>query len=245
MSKQNDFMDFRGDRANVFLIIIDGSGSMHNSRYDVINGMKAYKESFMNDFSDPETVAVSVSVFSDWYNEEPFVCLSKMEELRYNPDGYTALYYSICKGAEQLIRYMNQIREKMHIEPMCTFIFFSDGKSEQDHDNEANAKAAIKTLNEMGVNTVFVAFTDAIQSAFGTRLGFQASVDVNKPEELCTFLGQELSQSCSEQSKSAVSLGANFIQRDFFSSSTASGDASSELTGNAETAIDESFLDDI
>ena len=66
-------------------------------------------------------------------------------------------------------------------------------------------------MNEMGITTVFVAFGKAISSNFGDELGFQATVDVKDRDSLVEFMGEELSKSCKEQSRSMKALGSNFF----------------------------------
>ncbi len=203
--------DFSTDRINIFSLLIDSSGSMEDSASDMRSGLRMYKRSF-NNFSEATSMAISVNRFNSEYMKSYFKGVEDFD-ISYNADGGTAIYYSICVGAEQLLTYINEVTERTGCIPRATFIVFSDGEPCGDRMTYSDAKKAIDRLNYAGVTTVFVAFGNAMSSKFGDKLGFVSTVDVKNREVLSNFLGVELSKSCKEQSRSLRSLGSNFFSK--------------------------------
>ena len=206
----SNFMNFSSDKVDVFFMLVDTSGSMSGTESDMRSGLQMYKESFEN-FAGANSIVVSVSEFSSDLRIKEFEPVNSFDT-RYSSDGgATALYYSIVNSAKHLEKYIKQIQNEKGIDPKATFICFSDGEPCHDSCSESDAVAAIEKLNESGVTTVFVAFGASMQAEFGSRLGFQATIDVRDKSQLVHFLGVELSQSCKEQSRSMKGLGANFF----------------------------------
>lgn len=233
-----NFMDFSSDRANVFLMLIDESGSMADDELKVKEGMRQYRKSFEN-FSEANSIAVSVCKFNEDFKKQEFKAITKFG-FDYDATGGTALYYSIIEGANHLKNYIKEVTEVKGIVPRATFIVFSDGEPCYDKRTKAEAMEAIAELNYSGVTTVFVAFGSAIKSSFGEGMGFMSTIDVDNREVLVNFLGVELSKSCKEQSKSMKSLGANFFSK-------AVGKTASEaFSKTTQQALeDTSWIDDI
>lgn len=207
----NNIYDFSTDRINIFSLLIDSSGSMEGSTNDMIKGLEMYKKSFSN-FSEANSMAISVNKFNSYYYSSAFRGVDEFE-IDYSTGGGTAIYYSICVGADQILEYVREVTEKTGCVPRATFIVFSDGEPCGDTKSRSDAKEAIEKLNYAGVTTVFVAFGGAIDSKFGDSLGFVSTIDVKNREVLTNFLGVELSKSCKEQSKSMRSLGSNFFSK--------------------------------
>lgn len=233
-----NFMDFSSDRANIFLMLIDESGSMEDDEIKVREGIKMYRKSFEN-FSEANSIAVSICKFDTSFYERPFESITNFS-FDYSAAGGTALYYAIVKAAEHLKKYIQEVVETKGIVPRVTFIVFSDGEPCNDRMDRSDAVKAIAELNYSGVTTVFVAFGSAINSSFGEKMGFMSTIDVENREVLVNFLGVELSKSCKEQSKSMKSLGANFFSK-------AIGKTKSEgFSQTTQQALeDTSWIDDI
>lgn len=230
--------DFTSDRVDVFLMLIDASSSMDRDACNVIAGVDEYKKEFLT-FPEKGSIAVSISTFADDFEKKPFLGIDEIN-FSYNPDGYTALYYSICEGADYLKTYIQQIIEKKAIFPKATFIVFSDGEPCRDRKTETEAINAINELKYMGVTTVFVAFGKSINSDFGENLGFQAVQNVSNRADAKKFFGEKLSKSCKEQSRSLKGLGANFFSK------AMDGDNSSEYSSAADEVLEnDSWIDDI
>lgn len=230
--------NFSSDKINIFIFILDSSGSMEYNASDVIEGLKMYQESF-KDFPESNSIAVSVSKFANNFSPKPFENVREFT-IEYNPYGWTALYVSIVEGAKYVKEYAELVTKKTGVIPKITFILFSDGVDNHGNGSEKKAKATISDLNASDVTTVFVAFGDAISSEFGNNMGFQATIEVEKNETLKEFLGVELSKSCKEQSKSMKSLGANF-----FSQAAGDGNSQGYSQKTAQVMEDKSVWDDI
>lgn len=233
-----NILNFSSDKIDIFLFVIDKSTSMEKDERNVIDGLKMYKKSFEN-FPEANSIAVSVSKFSNSYYPEDFKRISEFDT-SYYADGATALYYSIVKSAEQLKDYIEEVTQQTGCIPTATYILFSDGEPYNDRMNRNQAKRAIEELNYAGITTVFVAFGEAISSEFGQDLGFVSTINVNDRETLVNFLGVELSNSCKEQSKSLKALGANF-----FSQAAGSEDSEAYSQTTAQAIEDNSWFDDI
>lgn len=205
-----DFFGFSSDRVDVFMLLIDTSGSMRGTESDMSRGLQMYKKSFEN-FAGANSIAVSVSEFSSDLRIKEFESVNSFDTSYSSAGGGTALYYSIVNSAKYLENYIKEIQEEKGIDPKATFICFSDGEPNDNSCNERDAAQAIRTLNEAGITTVFVAFGKSMQAKFGERLGFQSTIDVRNQAQLVNFFGVTLSKSCKEQSMSMKGLGANFF----------------------------------
>lgn len=233
-----EYMNFSSDVIDVYLFLLDASGSMDSESQKVIDGMRCFIESFRN-FPQVNSIAVAITTFDSDFHPSEFRHIEDICQ-RYEAGGSTALYYSINEGAELLKGYMARVAEKTNIQPRGTFIVFSDGESYHDHATESSAKETINDLNLAGINTVFVAFGDSITSEFGKRMGFNATKDVRNKKDITDFLGRELSQSLKEQSMSLTSLGANFF------SHANSSDVSGGYSQTTQEALDDdSWIKDI
>lgn len=206
-----NFFDFSSDTINIFIILLDSSGSMEDDERNVKRGMKDFIVSFEN-FPEANSVAVSISRFNDDFYPGEFRLVKDLD-IRYSTNGRTALFYSIVKASEYLNNYVREVTERKKCPPRVTFICFSDGEPCGDMMSESDARRAIEDLNYSGATTVFVAFGNAINSEFGKRLGFMSTTDVTSSEVLEEFLGEKLSESCKEQSRSLKALGENFFSQ--------------------------------
>ena len=233
-----NFFDFSSDKIDIFFMLLDSSSSMEYDEDNVRKGLKMYKKSFEN-FEEAGSIAVNISKFNGSFHLGEFQPITKFST-NYSTDGQTALFYSIVKGAEALQDYIQEVTEKKGIVPRATFILFSDGEPCNDPGTFKEAKRAITNLNYAGVNTVFIAFKEAINSDFGKQLGFIATIDVTNREALVNFLGVELSKSCKEQSRSLKSLGANF-----FSQGVGEGVSEGYSQATSQALEDDSWINDI
>lgn len=233
-----NFFDFSSDKIDIFAMLIDSSGSMENDEKNVKRGLELYKKSF-EDFPEANSIAVSVSMFDENFYPGEFKRVSDFIT-KYSTGGGTALYYSICKGADHLNNYIAEVTKRTGCIPRATFIVFSDGIPYNDRMVKSEAQKAINNLNYAGVTTVFVAFGEAINSDFGKRLGFMSTIDVTSRETLVNFLGVELSKSCKEQSRSLKALGANF-----FSQAVDKGNSEGYSHTTAQALEDDSWINDI
>ncbi len=215
--------NFVTDRINIFSINPDSSGSMLVHSQKMKEGLELYKKSFEN-FSEKNSMAVAINMFDSSYNCRPFKGIEEFDT-SYSTGGATALYYAIKNGADNLLDYIEEIIKIKKCIPRATFVILSDGHSEGPDLSMEEAIKAVKRLNDAGVTTVFVAFGSSIEAKFGEKLGFQSTKDVNDPETLVTFMGEELSKSCKQQSKSRKSLGANFFSKAAKKSHSAGYDA--------------------
>lgn len=244
MSKEFDFLslaneyDFSSDNINVFLMVLDSSGSMEDDTFNVRKGLEAYKKDFEN-FYEANSIVVSASSFDSHYYPKPFVKVRNMSTA-YSTGGRTALCFSIVQGAEQLKTYIEEVSRRTGVIPRATFILFSDGQPCDDPVEPSRAKEAIEELNYAGITTVFVAFGNAISSEFGKIMGFQSTRDVNDRNSLVDFMVEELSKSCKEQSQSMKALGA-----DFFSHATDKESSANYSNTTKQALEDDDWIDEI
>lgn len=230
--------DFSSDKIDIFILILDKSGSMSGDRENVKKGLEMYRKSFEN-FPEANSIAVSVCRFDEDFYAGDFKHVSDLD-ITYHTDGGTALYYSIVTGANHLKRYIEEVTERTGCIPRATFILFSDGHPEGDKRTRDDATRVIRSLNYAGITTVFVAFGQAINSDFGKSLEFQATIDVRDRDTLVNFLGVELSKSCKEQSKSLKALGANF-----FSKAVDGGNSEGYSQTTTQVLEDDSWINEV
>lgn len=231
-------MKFSSDKANIFTLLLDSSGSMEEHVENVRKGIRMYKDSF-EDFPEANSISVSICRFDYYFYGSEFKKVSDLN-LNYSADGGTELYFAINKAAEELNNYVEEIVKEKGIKPKITFIVFSDGLSDSKRASFESAKKTIEKLNYAGATTVFIAFGDAIDSKCGKEMGFLSTIDVENKENLVNFLGVELSKSCKEQSRSMKALGANFFSKAVEQS------ASQGYSSTAKQVLDDvSWINDI
>lgn len=232
-------LNFSSDKISIFMLLIDVSGSMNDSKYDLIAGIDKFKQSFEK-FPEKNSIAVSLSKFNSVIKLGNFRGIDEMDASNIQCFDETALYYSINKAAKHLLNYVYDVIDKTGVYPDVTFIVFSDGEPCQDRASRKSAKETIQKLNNAGYTTVFVAFGKAISMEFGKKMGFLSTIDVNDKSKLVEFLGVELSQSVKNQSKSLKALGASFFSQ---ANNQSTSDNYSATTQQA--LEDDSWIDDI
>lgn len=207
-----NFFDFSSDKMNVYLLLLDSSGSMEDDEKKMRKGVKLYSQSF-EDFSEKNSIVVSVSSFNHDLHLSDFRPVSELNT-NYSAYGGTALYYSIVNAATYLMKYVKELTKLKKCAPRVTFILFSDGEpSGCDRKSWREGKQAVERLNYSGVTTAFIAFGESIKSEFGEKMGFQSIIDVNNRDALLKFLSEDLPRSCKNQSKSRKPLGSNFFSQ--------------------------------
>lgn len=234
-----NFFDVTSDKADIFLILVDSSGSMDCDEQNVRKGLRLFKESF-NDFEFANSVIVSVCKFDDNFYPGEFRKVKEMNTEYYANNAWTALNYAIVEVEEFLSRYVQEFIERKGISPKVTFVCISDGRPEHDKLSTSEGKEAIRKLNYAGVTTAFAALGHNVDSSFGRDMGFIATIDVTDRNTLLNFLGVELSNSCKEQSQSMKSLGANF-----FSKANEKSKSQEYSQATAQALGDTSWIDEI
>lgn len=220
--------NFNSDKVDIIVMIYDRSGSMSPD----VDKMRKANKAFYDDFSrfkDKDSIAIAKVVFSDSLAMSPFTDISEFNT-GYDVGGGTCLYITIEKVAEFVIMYYEEIQKRLNITPRITFLVFTDGQDTTSCSSNV-ARRAITKLNSLDATTVLVAFREAIQYNIGEDLGFTCTKNIESAQELISCLGEQLSQSCKEQSKSVYSLKSEFFSK-------ASTDAEDD------SVEDQSILDD-
>lgn len=234
----SNYFNFSSDRIDIFLILLDGSSSMEDDESNVRKGLTLFKESF-NGFYLANSIVVSVCSFDDDFYRGDFRPVREMET-GYSTRGRTALNYAIVKASEFLNDYVREVVRQTGVTPKVTFVCFSDGHPCGDRMYPDDGREAIKKMNYSGVTTAFAAFGGEINAQYGKDMGFMATIDVTKREDLLNFLGVELSNSCKEQSQSLKALGANF-----FSQAVEKSQSQEYSQTTAQALEDNSWIDEI
>lgn len=204
--------DFPSDVINIFVLIYDYSGSMDCHENAIIEANKAFYSDFSR-FEEKNSVAISKVCFTEHVTMSPFGPVSNFDTCYY-ANGGTRLYRAIIHAGEETIEYYTQLMKRLGIRARITFLVFTDGEDNENRPEEIEAaKKMITQLNSLEATTVFIAFDQAIEAKDGEKLGFTCTRDISTAEELISCLGIELSQSCKEQSRSAVSLQSKFFSK--------------------------------
>ena len=231
---KKDVVKFENSWISTYMLVLDTSGSMEDYTRDMRKGLVAFKENFIADVSDKSSIVVSKCVFANSYRRGAFLPLESFDT-SYYAEGGTALYEACVKGSRDLLRYREEVIKVNNCIPRCTFMLYSNGMNNSGSEKFEDARAAIQKLNQMGITTVFVPFGEAMSTELGSSLGFVAT---KKAYDLEEFMGRELSRSCSEQSKSLSSLGANFF--------SAADKENSQYSAGADQALnDDSWFENI
>lgn len=225
--------DFASDSIDIIALIYDYSGSMQDEAPAMRKANKAFYNSFSK-FEEKGSVAISKARFDDMFDMTPFDIVDAFDT-SYALGGRTALYAAIVKAGKNTIEYYNEIIKRLNIIPKITFLVFSDGCDNESGHRYTEAKNMIKELNSLDATTVFVAFKEAINSGIGEDLNFSCTKDIKSVEELVDCMGNELSKSCKEQSKSAFSLKSEFFSK--------ADKNSEEDDAKNQAIIDDDFFD--
>lgn len=232
----NHKYDFNSDVVNIFIMIYDSSGSMDDYEYTI----RKANEAFYNDFSRFEekgSVAIAKAVFTEEFSMTPFGPVADFDT-SYSAYGGTKLYSAISQAVNETVDYYTEIVNRLNIRPRITFLVFSDGRDSYCYNWEiSDAKEKITQLNSLDATTVFVAFGEAIEAKDGEKLGFTCTRDISTAKELVSCLGSELSRSCMEQSKSAISLKSQFFSK------AAPSDSSEQGTVVEQEILSDDFFD--
>lgn len=234
----SNYFNFSSDKIDIFLLLLDSSGSMDDDVGNVRKGLQLFRESF-NGFYLANSIVVSVCRFDDNFYPGDFRPVMEMDT-SYSTDGRTALNYALVKTGEYLNEYVREVVRRTGVTPKVTLVCFSDGHPCGDRMYTSDGKDAIKKMNYAGVTTAFAAFGGEINAQYGKDMGFMATIDVTKREDLLNFLGVELSNSCKEQSQSLKALGANF-----FSQAVEKSQSQEYSQVTAQALEDNSWIDEI
>lgn len=233
-----NFYDFSSDKINIYLLLLDASGSMRDDANNVCKGLQLFKESF-NDFYLANSIVVSVCRFNGEFYPGEFRPVKEMDTY-YSTGGATALNYAISESADLLSSYVHEVVRRTGVTPKVTFVCFSDGEPCYDKMSDEQGRAAVEKMNYSRVTTGFAAFGEEIGSKYGRDMRFIANVDVTNRNALLNFLGVELSNSCKEQSQSLKSLGSNF-----FSQATERSESQNYSQTTAQALDDNAWIDEI
>lgn len=203
--------DFSSDTINIIILLYDISGSMESDVSAMRKANKAFYEDFSR-FEERGSIAIAKGVFANNFGMTSF---DEVKEFNtsYEVGGGTALYYAIVQSIDNTVKYYDEIVKRLNVRPRITFLVFTDGDDNQSQNHRYNARDAIKELNSLDATTVLVAFRDATRSGIGDDLGFSCVKNIHTVQELVSCLGNELSKSCKEQSKSAYSLKSEFFSK--------------------------------
>lgn len=203
--------DFASDNINIIKLVYDSSGSMEGYQSDMIKANKAFYSDFSK-FEERGSVAISKTVFATDVQSSAFEAVKDFNT-NYTAYGYTALYDGIVTSVNETIEYYNEIVKRLNVRPKITYLVFSDGDNNCGEASKRQAMDKIRALNSLESTTVFVAFGEAISLGTGEDLGFTCTRDITSVKELISCMGNELSRSCKEQSRSAVALKSSFFSK--------------------------------
>ena len=223
MSKVTDKlknMELNWNSPNVFLVILDGSGSMRCEQANMRAKLKEFVEK-MQAMDESGSVIISKVVFDNSFSQSYYDTIENFST-SYNADGGTELYATIYKTIVTLIGGKDMddsdysevegavpILQDLGYEPKFTVIVFSDGADNNGKSSLWRKKAikAVKRVNDLGGVTAFVCFGDDVSEDVAKDLDFK-NIDSQYD------LGQAfdaISSSCIRQSQSSVSLTDGFF----------------------------------
>ena len=210
LSNLND-LEISVSSPNLFLLLIDSSGSMLGYKEKMAFELKKFKDK-MTAMDESSTVIISRWDFSEKIYASDF---DKIENFptNYYADGGTRLYETIICAKKALLgtrKYEGtiDILQNQGYYPEVAIIVFSDGEDE-DSDNMYNlerAAAAVSKMNANDIVTAFVCFGDSSRKV-AKKLNFR-NIDTKYDLEEAF---DAISSSCIRQSMSAVSLTDNFF----------------------------------
>jgi uncharacterized protein YegL len=145
---------------NVYLadLLIDSSGSMQPFEGAMVDALTNFKESMLKT-KEHDANEMLVSRINFCGKNITIGGFKKVEDLdlAYRASGMTPMYNAIIKAKEELMQYMQHLRNR-GMTVRATVGIFSDGDETTSPSKFGEAKAAIAELQAAEVNTVFIVF---------------------------------------------------------------------------------------
>jgi len=195
---------------NLILLLIDSSGSMLGYKEKMAFELKKFKDK-MTAMDESSIVIISRWDFSEKIYASDF---DKIENfpIDYYADGGTRLYETIICAKEALLGTREnegaiEILQNQGYYPEVAIIVFSDGEdSDNMHNLERAAAAAVSKMNDNYIATAFVCFGDSSRKV-AKKLNFK-NIDTKYDLEEAF---DAISSFCIRQLMSFVSLTDNFF----------------------------------
>ena len=198
--------ELESENINLIFLGIDESGSMGMFLNDMNTALVEFKTA-LEESKEADEILVARADFEDNCRIGGYKKISEFDT-SFTFGGMTALYDTICQGAEKLMDYRKFLRGQ-GVRVKAVFAIFSDGE-DTVNGNFSEAKRAVANLNSEEITTAFISFGGtATQTA--KDLGFRNILDVASSASELRKAFNCLSKSVIESSKSVLSDGDDFF----------------------------------
>jgi uncharacterized protein YegL len=199
--------DINSEVVNLIMVEIDNSGSMEPYKNDMITSLNNFRDALQNS-KEADEMLVARANFSSNIQVGGYKKIDQFD-VNYSAGGMTAMYDAIVKGADELFKYMEYLKQQgMRVK--AVFSIFSDGEENSSRATLQEAKSKIKELNDKEVVTAFISFgSDAMMEA--KRLGVKNILQVGSSASELRKAFDCLSKSVIDASKSVVSKKDDFF----------------------------------
>ena len=199
--------DINSEVVNLIMVEIDNSSSMEPYKNDMITSLNNFRDALQNS-KEADEMLVARANFSSNIQVGGYKKIDQFD-VNYSAGGMTAMYDAIVKGADELFKYMEYLKQQgMRVK--AVFSIFSDGEENSSRATLQEAKSKIKELNDKEVVTAFISFgSDAMMEA--KRLGVKNILQVGSSASELRKAFDCLSKSVIDSSKSVVSKKDDFF----------------------------------
>jgi uncharacterized protein YegL len=199
--------DINSEVVNLIMVEIDNSSSMEPYKNDMITSLNNFRDALQNS-KEADEMLVARANFSSNIQVGGYKKIDQFD-VNYSAGGMTAMYDAIVKGADELFKYMEYLKQQgMRVK--AVFSIFSDGEENSSRATLQEAKSKIKELNDKEVVTAFISFgSDAMMEA--KRLGVKNILQVGSSASELRKAFDCLSKSVIDASKSVVSKKDDFF----------------------------------
>ena len=231
---------FSSDIINLYIIVIDSSGSMDKHRSEVIAGLKEIKRR-ISATVEVNSIAICIVKFKNNVYIGDFKDVEDMDTDNYHPEGGTELYLAISKSADRFLDYHKIVEEENKCKVQSSFIVMTDGEDSSYSSRKYNdAIEWIEKMKKNGFTVALVPYGEAITSLKIRNMGFTDIMEVKGNEKMSEILGKRVSESIRRQSQCSTSLSGNF----FGNSSQRNGKSLKSLTPKNLGSMSQAILED-
>ena len=163
------------DKAFLFVPLLDMTGSMWQSRQDVIDAYNTMLGILKNSKQTDQMLMSSWTFNTQSYllhGYTPLEFVPSLDTSMYSPDNQTALYDAILDALTGVVTYGQELRDQ-GVRTKITFVVFTDGNDNASKNSAAKVRKVVQELLAQEIYTfALVGFGSGFAQKTGQSLGF-------------------------------------------------------------------------
>lgn len=156
MNSSENLLTFPTNTINIISLNIETSPEIQDKVSHIIEDLKSF---FEEASANGVSLSVSINTFYKIYKATPF---RGVEELNFDYPFYnkkcTALYKSFIHGTENLLDYIEQVKQATGITPHATYITLTSGNNYIECEEKEKSKESLQKLKLTNINHIYIDF---------------------------------------------------------------------------------------